>query len=267
MTFRSLLLVALSGLALWTPSVSAQDASNELALELQNPVAALISVPFQFNYEQNIGAGQNGSRKVLNIQPVVPFELNGNWNLISRTIIPYIEQDGVTGPGQKQSGMGDIVQSFFFSPIAPTDDGWIWGVGPVIYLPTGSSQFSQDQFGLGPTAVALRQQGGWTYGALANHIWGIDPGPGKTALNASFMQPFVSYTTDKAWSFVAQAEATYDWNSEQWSIPVGVVVSKVANFADQPVSFSLGVRKFIESPAFGPGGTAFRFNVTFLFPK
>ncbi len=260
--------VSCATLALSASVASAQDYDEDgLALELQNPVAALISVPFQFNYEDDIGAGQNGSRSILNIQPVIPFSLNEEWNLISRTIIPYIDQEDVTGPGEKQSGFGDIVQSFFFSPKAPTKDGWIWGAGPVVYLPTGSSDFSQDQFGLGPTGVALRQQGGWTYGGLANHIWGIDPNDGKKAINSTFLQPFISYTTPNAWSFVAQTESIYDWNAEQWTVPVGLVVSKVVTVGQQPVSFSLGIREFVDAPATGPDGTAFRFNITLLFPK
>jgi hypothetical protein len=248
-------------------SVSAQSAdSRDLAKQLSNPVASLISLPFQYNYDEGLGALDEGSKSTLNIQPVVPFELNDEWNLISRTIIPYINQDDVTGPGQSQSGFGDVVQSFFFSPTAPTSSGWIWGAGPVIYMPLGSDAFSADQWGLGLTGVALKQANGWTYGALANHIWGINPDDGDDAISATFVQPFVSYTTPDAWTFAINTESTYDWNAEQWSVPVNMTASKLLTLGRQPISIGGGLRYWVDGPEGGPEGLAYRLSLTFLFP-
>ena len=244
----------------------AQDDASDLAKQLSNPVASLISVPIQLNFDENIGANDKGSRTTTNVQPVAPFSIGTDWNLISRTIVPFIHQEDVTGPGNTEDGVGDIVQSLFFSPKAPTAGGWIWGAGPVFYLPTGSEAFSADQWGAGLTAVALRQQGGWTYGALANHIWGIDPEPGDEAINATFLQPFVTYTTPTAWTFALNTESTYDWNAEQWSVPVNGVVSKLLRIGSQPVSVSGGVRYWADGPEGGPEGVGYRFVVTFLFP-
>ena len=205
----------LCSLMLPTAAAAQSTDSRDLAKKLSNPVASLISVPLQYNFDEGLGALDDGSKSTLNIQPVIPISLNDEWNLISRTIIPYISQDDVTGPGESQSGFGDVVQSFFFSPKAPTESGWILGGGPVVYIPLGSDNFSADQWGLGVTGVALRQQNGWTYGALANHIWGIDPDDGDDAISATFIQPFVSYTTPTAWTFALNTESTYDWNAEE----------------------------------------------------
>jgi hypothetical protein len=173
-----------------------QSEEQNLAKQLANPVASLISVPFQFNYDRGLNTLDSGQRANLNIQPVIPFALNPDWNLISRTILPVNwTENAAVGSGQIL-GTGDIVQSLFLSPAKPWN-GIIWGVGPVGLLPTGSSDlYSAHQWGAGPTAVVLDQSGPWTVGALANHIWSYArTGYPAPDVNATFVQPFVSYTT------------------------------------------------------------------------
>jgi hypothetical protein len=246
---------------------AAASSAEELAKKLANPVAALISVPFQLNYDQDIGAARGGDRWQLNIQPVLPVDLNAQWNLISRTILPVVWQDEIYPGAGSQSGIGDIVQSVFFSPKAPTAGGWIWGAGPVLLLPTGSDDLlSVKKWGAGPTGVALKQDGPWTYGLLANHLWSF-AGSGRQDVNATFLQPFVSYTTPTAWSFALNTESTYDWERSQWAVPVNAVVSKVTKVGDQLVSVGGGVRYWADAPEGGPHGWGFRFVVTLLFPR
>src|SRR5688572_19920508 len=160
--------LAVSAFASGSPA-SAQDA--DLAKQLSNPIASLISVPFQFNYDSGFGPN-DGDRVTLNIQPVIPISLNEDWNMISRTIVPVIWQEDIAGPSGDQFGLGDTVQSLFFSPKAPGPGGIIWGVGPVFLLPTGTDPLlGGEKWGAGPTGVVLKQSGPWTYGMLANHIW------------------------------------------------------------------------------------------------
>jgi len=246
----------------------AEADAEALAKQLANPVAALISVPLQLNYDRGIGPDDGGTRWTLNVQPVVPITLNEDWNLISRTIVPLVAQDEIVPGVGSQTGLSDIVQSVFFSPAAPTASGWIWGVGPVFLLPTGTDDLlTADRFGLGPAAVALKQAGGWTYGALVNHLWSVAGNEDRGDVNATFLQPFFSYTTPTAFTYTLQAEATRDWEGESWSIPVGAIASKVTRVGGQLVSVSLGARYYVDSAPGGPEGFGARAVVTLLFPR
>ena len=253
-------------------SVSSQaDDQAELAKQSLNPVAALYSLPIQYNWNQKMGPSGNGIQSVTNIQPVLPFTLNEDWNLISRTILPIIDQHGLAPRGiADKSGVGDTSQSFFFSPKKPTEDGWIWGAGPALLLPTGSDELlSSEQWGIGPTAVALKQANGWTTGILANHIWSLDNDPvdDKEKVNQTYLQPFLVYTTTSYTSFGINTESTYDWEAKEWNVPINLFVTQLFKVGKQPMSLQVGPRYWADSPEEGAHGWGFRVAYTLLFPK
>lgn len=258
----------IAALALCASPLAAEDDAAALAKKLANPVAALISVPLQLNYDSGFGSQDEGDKWLLNVQPVIPISIGDDWNLISRTILPVVSQHDLFPGAGSQAGIGDIVQSAFLSPKAPTASGWIWGVGPVLLLPTGSDDLlTADKWGAGPTAVVLRQTGPWTYGALGNHLWSFAGDSARNDVSATFLQPFVAYGTPTGWTYTLNSESTYDWRGEQWSVPVNAILSKVTRIGGQLLSVAGGLRYWADGPESGPEALGYRFAVTLLFPK
>jgi hypothetical protein len=259
----------LAALAIASMDACAQKSDEEIALAAQNPIAAMASVPLQYNYDQNIGPQEDGHKNYVNVQPVIPFSIGEDWNLISRTIVPVIWQEDIFPGAGSQSGIGDITQSLFFSPKKPSSGGWIWGVGPVIYLPTASDDLlGAEKWGLGPTAVFLKQEHGWTYGALVNHIWSVGGDSDRSDISSTFLQPFLSYTTKNHTTFAVNTESTYNWETEKWSVPIHLIVKQMVKVGEQRLQLEAGARYWADSPdATGPKGWGARATVTFLFPK
>jgi hypothetical protein len=253
-------------LAQEAPAPSGGDDSVELAKKLSNPIANLISVPLQFNYDEGFGP-KDAYKLTLNVQPVIPITLNIDWNVIVRTIVPVVYQDSLADGIDSKFGLGDTLQSFFFSPKEPTSGGWIWGVGPAFLWPTGTDDIlGSEKWGAGPTAVLLKQEKGWTYGALGNHIWSYAGDGERNEVNASFIQPFLTYTWPTATTLGVNTESTYDWNDSQWTIPLNLTFGQIMKFGKLPVQLAIGPRYYAASPDGGPEWGA-RFTMTFLFPK
>jgi hypothetical protein len=238
----------------------------ELAKKLQNPIADLISVPLQNNWDFGIGP-TDAMKYTVNIQPVIPVSLTTEWNLIIRTIMPVIYAESPVPSGGSTAGFGDITQSFFFSPKAPTRGGWIWGVGPVFLYPTASdSALGSGKLGLGPTAVVLKQEHGWTYGMLLNHIWSVAGNGSRDNVSSTFLQPFLTYTTKTFTTFGINTETTYDWEHNQGTVPINWFVQQLLKIDKLPIAFQVGVRYYADKPEGGPDW-GLRFVTTLLFPK
>jgi len=245
-----------------------QGSDAELAQELSNPLADLMSIPIQMNYDRDIGPLDDGWKLQTNIQPVIPFSLNVDWNLITRTIVPVINQEDIFPGSGSQFGLGDINLSLFFSPKKPTSSGVTWGIGPVLLFPTATdSLLGGKKWGAGPAAVALTTRGPWTIGILANHLWSYGGDSDRQDISSTFVQPFAAYTWPSAWTVSVQSESTYNWKSEKWSVPINAAVSKLTRLGRLPVSLQAGVGYWAESPETGPEGFRFRLQATLVLPK
>lgn len=238
----------------------------DVAMQLSNPVAALISLPLRFDFDGDIGPDKAGSRVSFLIQPVIPISISENYNLISRTILPIVWQKDVLPGSGTQFGLSDTVQSFFVSPAKPK--GVVWGVGPALLLPTGTDDLlSTRKWGAGPSVLVLNQSGPWTVGLLANHIWSYAGNSARADVNATLVNPFVTYTTPTAFTVVVQADINRDWEGKRWTVPATLNVSQVTRIGNQLVQIGGALRYYVASNEFSAKGVAARFTIALLFPR
>jgi hypothetical protein len=276
MRTHSRFFMLLAGLVLCAASAAAQTADapaqarsqEDVAKQLANPIANLVSIPLQLNWEEGVGPNED-LRVVLNFQPVVPFSLNERWNLIGRLILPFIAQPALVPGGVSTSGTGDIVLSAFLSPTESPRA--VWGIGPVFALPTTTDPFlGSGKWSIGPTAVVLKQMGPFTYGALVNHLWSFanTGNYDRDDVNQTYLQPFLSYTTRTAITVGVSSESSANWEAQDdtWTVPIVFNISKVTRLGPFPFSLGAGVGVFAAKPAGGPDWKL-RMVATLILPR
>ncbi len=247
------------------PKNTATDAA-ELAKKLANPVASLISVPFQNNMDAGIGEF-NGTRNTLNIQPVIPIKLSAAVNLITRIVLPVVSQHDIYGEGTQQSGLSDAVASAFFSP-AEAKNGLIWGAGPAFLIPAATDDLlGTKKFGVGPTALVLKQTNGWTIGALVNQLWSVAGDEDRPDVNQLFLQPFVNYNWKSGAGMGVNSEVTQNWEGNTTSAFINPTVSGVTKLGKQIVSLVVGPRIQVAAPEGTKADFGVRTVIVFVFPK
>jgi hypothetical protein len=242
------------------------DSQEALAKAAQNPIAAMISLPFQNNF--NFGIGPNKvTQWDLNVQPVIPISINKDWNLIWRTIIPIINLPSPASGVPSASGLGDINPQFFFSPAKPGK--LIWGVGPTLTFPTATDTvLGNSEWCAGPAAVALTIQGHWVMGAVANQQWSF-AGWGDHYVSTFLVQPFVNYNLKHGWYLVSSPIMTANWaanSSDRWTVPLGGGVGKIFKIGKQAFNGTIQAYDNVVTPDNGPSWQL-RVQLQLLFPK
>lgn len=258
--------VVLASLAMLAIPVMGQMDEEDLAKVAQNPMADLISLPLQNNFDFGVGP-ENGTRYVLNIQPVMPQALNEDWNVIHRTIIPLIDQP-LLAPGFGDTfGLGDIQYQAFFGP--SNSEGLVWGAGPVLALPTASDDsLGTGKWSAGAGAVVIKMAGPWVVGGLVNNIWSFAGDGDRGNVNQMLIQYFVNYNFPEFYISSAPIN-TANWEADsgdEWTIPLGGGVGKVFMLGEMPMNTQLQAYYNVVSPD-GGADWSMRLQFQFLFPK
>jgi len=268
---RLLTAIALAATMAASIPARAEMTKEELAKLAQNPIANLISVPFQNNTNLNFGP-EKGTQNVLNIQPVVPFEFDKDWNIITRTILPVIWMPALSPDIGAKSGIGDIQFSALLSPASPGK--WIWGAGVITQLPTNSSsELGNKNWGLGPEFVVLHldHDSPWVFGAIINNVWSLTSNKQGGSYSQGIIQPFVNYNIpDGDGLYIVTAPLwTVDWNAksgQQWTVPLGGGVGKIFHLGKLPVNTQVQAFYNVAKPDFG-ANWEIRAQAQFMFPK
>src|SRR5215813_961546 len=252
-----------------TAQAHAALSAEELAKLAQNPVGNLISVPFQNNTNLNFGP-EKGTQNILNIQPVIPIQVDKDWNVITRTILPVIHMPALGPDMGAKNGIGDLQLTAFLSPANPGE--WIWGAGPIVQFPTNSNEeLGNKNWGLGPSAVLLHIKHGdpWVYGALVNNVWSLTSNKQGGAYNNGLIQPFVNYNFPEGLYLTSAPIWTVDWKAnggQRWTIPLGGGIGKIFHFDKLPVNTQISAYYNFIRPDFA-ANWQIRAQVQLLFPK
>jgi hypothetical protein len=241
----------------------AADASA-LAKQTQNPVGDLVSVPFQLNFSTG-GDLSDRTSLVLNVQPVVPVSLTPAWNVILRTIFPFV--DAPAPAAARERGLADVQAQLFFTPKRP--GAVIWGAGPVLSLPVATADAVRTgSWAAGPTAVVLAMPGPFVLGVLASQLWTFEDAGGSPEVDQLLVQYFVNYNLPRGWAIVTAPSITASWDApsgERWTVPFGIGLSKTTALGKQPLSLGAQYYYGVERPA-GTGASLVRLSISLLFP-
>lgn len=253
-------------LALPMHSLADEPNAQELARAAQNPIASMVNVPIQSNIDFDWGP-DGDTFSVTNVQPVIPFRLNEDWNLITRTILPIVSQPGVL-PGQsRKTGTGDTLFTGFFAPVDAGEV--IWGVGPMLQLPTTSDdRLGKDEWGAGASVVVLTMPGRWVVGGLVSNLWGISEDKGDE-INQFTFQPFLNYNFDRGWYVSASPIISANWEAssgEKWTVPIGAGVGRIFKIGSQAMNAQAHYYYNVEKPDI-TGDWSIRLQLQFMFPK
>ena len=249
-------------LVLASTSLEAQQSADELAQKAANPIADLMSIPFQNNTDFGLGT-YDRTRNVLNIQPVIPL---AHGKLITRTIIPFVWLPDVTAEtGSFSSGLSDIVFTAFY---VPSGGALMWGVGPVLEFPTGGASRGAEKWSVGPSVVALKQAGAWTFGVLANQVWSIAGDATRQSVSRGLLQYFVVRQLGHGWYVNMAPVITVNWKAasgQKWLVPLGAGGGKLVFLGKLPVNLQSQVYYNVVKPDAGPDWQL-RFQLQVLLP-
>jgi hypothetical protein len=190
-------------------------------------------------------------------QPVVPIGLGGDWIVVTRPTLPIVyDAELPTGPNQfdNESGFGDIILFSLVGTSTSTDflgggDRVLAG-GFTSMFPTGSKEFTADQYSLGPAGVAAFIGKDYIFGALGQHWWDVaEDKDNAPDVNKSNIQAFYFMNFPGGWQVGGAPQIEVDWEADsgdKWAVPVGLGLQKTQiMFGKLPVKFGVEAQHYL----------------------
>ena len=236
----------------------AAPSADELAAELSNPNTAVATLTFknQFRwFEGDLPDADSQSSYTLLFQPALPFVLDSGDKIIWRPAVPLLISQPVFEPGESSfssvDGLGDIVMDLAYAP--KRDDKLLIAYGLITSLPTATDDsLGTDRWTLGPEMLIASSYSKGLYGIFPNHQWDV-AGSGDATINLTTIQPIFVYLPGGGWNVGSGPAITYDWENEQWTVPLQINVGKTIVLNGRPWKLSFEINYYIEQPdAFGP---------------
>lgn len=213
--------------------------NQELADKLSNPVAHMLSVPIQTECDYGVGA-LKGTMNMVSVRPMLPVQLTKKLNLLNRAIIPLVDQFNISGSAVRQTGLGDIGLNTWLSPVAGKGK-LMWGFGTILNMPTGTNVYlTAHQWTLGPSAILLKQEKGFTFGLLVNQYWAIAKEANVNNTSTMYFQPFFAKNFSSGAGLSANSEITTNWISQNTTVYLNLSISAATKINNQAISISLG---------------------------
>jgi hypothetical protein len=242
--------------------------NDDFSKETENPVTRQITLPMRYQADFLDGADKHTKSTFELDQAVVPFRLNDDWSLITRTKLPAEASAPKKVGDSWADGLSNGYTTFFLSP--EHGRGFYWGAGPVFYYPATNSILGATKWGSGPSVAFIHEDAGpWVIALVANNIWTFGGAAGNNATNQMLLNPIIGYHFADGWALSSSPEITANWiaNGNKWAVPIGGGVSKVIRIGEQPLNLGLFAYYNAIRPTAGEDPWQLQATLTFIFSE
>jgi hypothetical protein len=242
--------------------------NDEVSKETENPVSHQITLPLRYQADLLDGADLLTKSTFEVDYALVPFRLNDDWSLITRTKLPAEALPPKKAGDPWSDGLGNGYTAFFLSPEHGRD--FYWGVGPVLSYPATDSLLGATKWGSGPSVAFLHKDASpWVLGLVANNIWTFDGATGSNATNQMLLNPFISYHFADGWALSSSPEITANWiaTGNKWTVPVGGGVSRVVRIGELPLKLEVAAYYNAIRPTASQDPWQLQATMTFVFSE
>lgn len=243
---------------------------SESVIEELREAPSFFALPTELDHD--FGA-VNGDATIIRLMPLYGFTLGENWRLVNLTIITLADAPGGTPTfpggddfGGNTAGIADLLHASFFTP--KSSGSFIWGIGPMLSLPTATDDaLGSDKWSLGPAVRLTHTTTHWSFGVVAGQRWSVAGSGNRPDVNQLLIRGVIRRELGEKWYFVSNPLITSNWDApgETWLVPVGGGLGRKFEMNGHPWAWSLQGYYNAIKPDGAPDWVA-RFSITAAIP-